>query len=135
MISWFNHEEEAEQFFESRVVEALVALLIGVLVVAVLRRRAAPAAVARDAVNMMFLIGLGLLLQILAFFVWWNITFAWYLPDPVIGFKYYLDVFQTTVFWPMGYVPVAALVPLLAVGVARLAGWIGKILATAPMGD
>ncbi len=133
-ISWFNHDDEIEPFFETRVTEALVALLVGVLVVAVLRRRAAPGEVARDAVHTMFLVGLGLLLQILWFYVLWNITFAWYLPDAVFGFKYYMDVFQTTVFWPMWYVPVAALLPLLAVGAAWLANWMGGKLVAASRG-
>jgi hypothetical protein len=50
--------------------------------------------------------------------VWWNITFAWYLPNPVIGFKYYLDVFQATAFWPMIYLPLALMLPLIALGTA-----------------
>ncbi len=121
-VSLFNHDNEIEPFFEARVIEALLALIIAVLVGALLRRRAAPGEVARSAVHTMFLVGLGLLVQILLFCVPWGAIFTWYLPDPVAGFKYYVDVFQTTVFWPMLYLPVAAILPLLAMGAAWLAG-------------
>jgi len=103
----------------------MLALVIAMLIVGILRRRAKAVEVARDAVNTMFLVGVGMTLQILVFYVWWGLTFSWYIPDMLMGFKYYIDMFQTTAFWPLIYLPVAAVLPLVALLVARIARLFG----------
>ena len=108
-------------FITGRVMEALVVLLITVIVIALLRRRAARGEIARDVVHTMLLIALVLGVQILVYYVWWNFQPSWYLPDFGAGFKYYLDLYQTTVFWPLLAAPMAALLPLFALLIAGIA--------------
>ncbi len=124
-LSVFNSEEEIEAFLTMRVMETMLLLVVCMIAVGVLRRRARAGEIARDAVNTVFLVALAMGLQILVFYVLWGVTFSWFLPDLLQGFKYYIDMFQTTAFWPMTYLPVAALLPviaLLAAGVGRLLG-------------
>ena len=120
-ISMFNKEELVVPFITGRVMEALVALLIAVIVVALLRRQAARGEIARDVVHTMLLVALVLGVQILLYYVLWDFLPSWYLPDLAAGFKYYLDLYQTTVFWPLLALPVAATLPLLALLVAEIA--------------
>ena len=105
----FNSDADIERFITSRVTESMILLTLAVIVVAIWRRRAGLGEVARDAANTLFVVGAALMAQILIFYVAWNVVFDWYLPNMRFGFKYYLDVFQTTAFWPMLYVPVAAI--------------------------
>jgi hypothetical protein len=58
--------------------------------------------------------------QIAAFYLDWDVVYDWYLPDLGAGAKYYLDVAISTMFWPYTALPVAALMPVLAVMVARI---------------
>lgn len=118
--SWLSKDADLEKFFESRVIESMLLLVLLMLALGVWRFRAAWLEIAREAANTLFLIALGLLVQILIFYVWWNITFSWVLADAQMGFKYYVDVFQTTVFWPMLPLPLALILPLLALGAAGL---------------
>jgi hypothetical protein len=120
-ISMFNVEDAVVSFITGRVIEAVIALTVAVIVVAVIRRRAAPGEVARDAVHTMLLVAAVLGVQVLAFYVWWDFLPSWYLPDLYWGFKFYLDLFQTTVFWPLLFLPLAAVLPLLALAVAAIA--------------
>jgi 1-acyl-sn-glycerol-3-phosphate acyltransferase len=57
---------------------------------------------------------------------------AWYQPDTFWGFKYYLVVFQTSAFWPLVFLPLCALLPLLALGVAWAARQAARLLARKP---
>ena len=115
-LSAFNSEDQLPAFFTQRGVDALIALLAAGVLAGVLSYRRDPFGSALAAVNTLFLVALGLALQIILFFWLWNLTFAWYLPDLVLGFKYYLDMIQTTAFYPKVYLPVAAILPLLALG-------------------
>lgn len=124
--SWFNTDADIELFITDRVTESMILVALTVIVVAVMRRKAGPGEVARDVVNTLFVIGAVLMIQILIFYVTWNVVFSWVMPDLRFGFKYYLDVFQTTAFWPMLVAPVAALLPLVAMLVAWVAGLIGR---------
>ena len=65
-------------------------------------------------------IGAGMAVQMAAFYLAWDVVYDWYLPDLGAGAKYYLDVSISTVFWPYTALPVAALMPVLAVMVARI---------------
>lgn len=120
-ISMFNTESYVVLFITGRVIEALIVLTISVIVVAILRRRAPPGEIARDVVHTMLLITLALGAQILLYAVMWDIMPSWYLPDLQWAFKYYLDLYQTTAFWPLLPVPAALILPLLALGVAGIA--------------
>ncbi len=117
-ISMFNKESQIVPFITGRVMEALLALLVAVIVVALLRRRAARGEIARDVVHTMLLVALVLGVQILFYYLLWDFLPTWYLPDLGMGFKFYLDLYQTTVFYPLLALPVAVLLPLLALLVA-----------------
>lgn len=117
-ISEFNVESSIVSFITGRVIEALIALTIAGVVVAILRSRAPRIEIARDVVHTMLLVAIGLGVQIGVYYVTWGFTSAWNLPDLFQGFKYYMDLYQTTVFWPLLPVPLAALLPLVALAIA-----------------
>ena len=120
-ISMFNREDLVVPFITGRVMEALITLVIAVIVVALLRRRAARGEIARDVVHTMLLIALALGAQILIYYGLWDFLPSWYLPDLEAGFKFYLDLYQTTAFWPLLVLPTAAILPLLALLIAEIA--------------
>ncbi|MBI3915227.1 MAG: alkaline phosphatase family protein [Chloroflexi bacterium] len=120
-LSVFNVESNIEPFFQARTIDAMIALLIAFIGVGAASRRADVYNTALNAVNTAFLIFAALVVQILIFFVLWNSTFAWYIPDLALGFKYYLDVLQTSAFWPLLYVPLLAILPFIALGVRWVA--------------
>ena len=99
----------------------MLALTLAVLLVAVATRRSGSIGILRAVTNTFFLIAAVLAVQIVLFWTWWGATFNWSIPDLFFGFKYYLDVFQSTVFWPLVYVPLGLILPALALGVAWLA--------------
>jgi hypothetical protein len=119
--SLINNDPDVERFFAARVYEAVAALALAVLAVALWRRWDGSAAVARHAVHVLFLVALGLAAQVLLFYVLWGMFFAWALPDLALAMKCYLDLFQSLAFWPRPWLPVAPGLPLAAVGLAWLA--------------
>lgn len=121
-LSAFNSEDQIKSFFTQRGMDAIIALLIAAVVAGLLTRRSGFFAGAMAGVNTMFLVALGLAIQVLYFYWLWNWEFTWYLPDLAQGMKYYLDMLQTSVFWPLLYAPAGVIVPLLSAGVAWLAG-------------
>lgn len=125
--SMYNIESNVRPFLTTRVTEAMAALALAVVVVAVLARNAGASGIFRGVINTFFVIGGALAVQILLFYVLWGATFAWYLPDLGLGFKYYLDVFQSTAFWPLPFLPLGALLPFVGLGVAWLARSVGRI--------
>jgi hypothetical protein len=124
-ITMFNTEERIRQFLSNRVIDTLIVLVIIALVVGIWQHRKSYLETARDMVNTMFVIACAIMLQILVFFVMWGLTYSYVMPDLAQGFKYYMDVFQSTAFWPMLPLPLAAVLPVLAGG----AGWLVKLLA------
>ncbi len=128
-LSMFDTEANIRNFITGRVIEALIALTVAVIVVALIRRRAGFGEIARDILHTMLLVAMGLGVQMLVFYVLWGISFSWYLPDLMLGFKFYLDLYQTTVFWPMLVVPAAILLPLIALLVAWVANRIRPVRA------
>jgi hypothetical protein len=126
-VSWFNKDEDLELFLTARVMETMALLALCMIVVGAWRHRAGWGEAARDAVHTLFLIALALLVQMLVVFVWWNVIFAWYLPDDMrLAMKYYVDLFTTTAFWPMVYLPLALLLPIIALGAAGVARMITR---------
>ncbi|MHB1004943.1 MAG: alkaline phosphatase family protein [Chloroflexota bacterium] len=117
-ISLFNTEDNIRPFITARVIDAVIALLIAMLVVGLLCWRKPGISAARNAVNAMFVVEAALVTQILIFHVLWDVTPSWYLPDFLWGFKYYMDVYQTSAFWPLPFLPLAALLPIFTVFVA-----------------
>ena len=126
-LSALNSEDQMVAFFTARTVDAMIGLLVATLVVGVLNRRASIYNTALNTLNMAFFVAGTLALQIVLFYVLYDVSFAWYLPNLTLGFKYYLDVLQTSAFWPLVYVPLLALLPFIALGTR----WVA---ARVPMG-
>lgn len=124
-ITNFHLEERILPFLSARVIDALILMAISMLIVGVWRFRARPVEILRDAVNALFVIGAGIMLQILFYYVLWGVRLDWAFPNLKWGFKYYVDVFQSTVFWPQLPLPVATIMPLLAL----LVGWLTGLTA------
>jgi hypothetical protein len=120
-LSAFNSEDQIEAYFTQRGTDALIALALAALLAGILSRRRTIYEATMAGVNALFLVALGLAVQVLAFYWMWNWEFTWYLPDLAWGFKYYLDILQTSAFWPLTYLPAAAILPLLSGLVSRLA--------------
>jgi hypothetical protein len=117
-ITMFNTESGILPFIQGRVMSSLILMTVLILVLAVIRRGRMATEVAREAVHTLLAIGLVLMAQILFFYVLWGVTYEWYIPDVTMAFKYYMDLFQTTAYWPLPPLPFAAIAPLLAVGIA-----------------
>lgn len=115
-LSAFNTEEQIMRFFTERTVDAMLALLLAAILVGALSRHRTPLAAAVNTVTMAFMVAWWLAFQIGIFYVLYDISFAWYLPDLAIGFKYYLDVLQTGAFWPLTPAPLLVVLPLAALG-------------------
>jgi hypothetical protein len=126
-LSIFNDESMIESFFEARTIDAMIALLIAFIVVGAMGRRRDAYTTALNSVNTAFLIVAALALQIVWFYWLWNVTFAWYIPDLTLGFKYYLDVLQTSAFWPLLYVPLLVILPFIALGVRWVAQKVTRV--------
>lgn len=120
-LSVFNTEEDILTFFEARTIDAMLALLLASIVVGILNRRAGAYTTAHNTVNMAFLVAWVLALQIVLFYVLYDISWSWYLPDLGLGLKYYLDTLQTSAFWPLLYVPLLVVLPFVALGVRWVA--------------
>lgn len=115
-LSAFNTEDQIMRFFTTRTVDAMIALLLAAIVVGALSRRATPLAAAVNTVTMAFMVAWWLAFQIGIFYVLYDISFAWYLPDLALGFKYLLDVLQTGAFWPLTPAPLLVILPFVALG-------------------
>ena len=112
-LSAFNSEDQITAFFGQRGTDALVALLLAGILAGILSRRKSIFEGAMAGVNTMFLVALGLGAQALLFYGWWDVSFSWDIPDMAWGFKYYLDMLQTIAFYPIDYLPAAAILPFL----------------------
>lgn len=121
-ITMFNTELFIEPFLTARVIDAVLLLVVVMVILGIWRRAAGMGGLARDTANALFVIAAGVMIQILVFYVLWDVQYSWVLPDTALGFKYYVDVFQTTAFWPKPYLPLAAILPLLAMA----AGWVSN---------
>jgi len=111
-LSVFNEEYLIPGFLQQRIIEGAVCLLIGAVVVGVLMRGRTILDTAMAAVNMSFLVGLGLLLQVDLFYWIYGLEWSWYLPNFRWGIKYYFDLLQLL---PTGLM--ALLAPPIVIGV------------------
>jgi hypothetical protein len=122
-VSWFNIDPIL--FVQPRVVEGLLALIAVTVFVGALDHRSCKVDVALATTNALFCIAAGMAVQIVAFYLAWDVVYDWYLPDLAAGGKYYLDVSLSKIFWPLFALPLAALLPLLSIVVA----WLGAAVA------
>ncbi len=130
-ITMFNTESKILPFLTGRVIDAMIVLVAVMVILGIWRRKASIGELARDAANTLFVIGAGVMLQILFFYVLWGVRVEWALPDTALGFKYYVDVFQSTVFWPQLPLPLAAILPLLVLGIGWVANRAARLMGRA----
>jgi len=110
--------------------EAMFALMAAMVVVGILGRKSSAIEIMRDAGNTLFVVATALAVQLLIFYVAWGVVFTKYLPDLNWEVKFFLDMLQTMAFWPTPSLPLAILLPyiaLLTVGVAKLATSLEKL--------
>ncbi|MDR7435969.1 MAG: alkaline phosphatase family protein [Armatimonadota bacterium] len=124
-LSVFNTEEQILQFFTARMIDAVIALAVGVLLAGALSARRTPGEAAFAGLDTAALVAGALVLQVAYFYWLWDVKFPWYLPDLRLGFKYYLDLLQLT---PVGLLsPLAPLLGLAGFGAARLLRRVEKL--------
>lgn len=119
-LSSFRHETQIQDFINSRLIEAAILSLLAGLLMGLLKRRATPGEAASAAVYTSYFMVYGLVLQADLFFYLWGLNFIWRLPDLMLGFKYFLDLFQL-----VGVAGTAVILPILALG----ARWVARRVA------
>ena len=121
-LSMLNEESEITSWFAARTIDAIIALLIVSMVVGALSRGSSKYQAALNMLNAAFLIAAILWLQVMFFFWLYGFTWPWFIPDLVLGFKFYLDVLQTGAFMVKSPpIPTILILPLIAIGVKWLA--------------
>ena len=108
----------------------MFALIAAMVVVGILGRKSSAIEIMRDAGNTLFVVATALAVQLLIFYVAWGVIFTKYLPDLNWEVKFFLDTLQTMAFWPTTSLPLAILLPyiaLLTVGVTKLATSLEKL--------
>jgi len=127
-LSVFNTEELILAFFTGRAIDAIIALVIAVLVVAVLSRGRGWYPSALNIVHTSFWVSYGLLVQILLFYWLFDVRFPWYIPDLQLGFKYYLDLLQLASTTFQMRLPIALIALGLGLAVKGLADLVTLIV-------
>ncbi len=121
-LSMLNEESEITSWFAARTIDAIIALLIVAIVVGALSRGSSKYQAALNVVNAAFFIAAILWLQVMFFYWLYGFTWSWFIPDLVLGFKFYLDVLQTGAFMVKSPpIPTILLLPLIAIGVKWVA--------------
>jgi hypothetical protein len=121
-LSMFNEDSELTAWFAARTIDALLALLIVAIVVGALSRGGTRYQAALNTVNAAFFAAALLWLQVTFFYWLYGFTWSWFIPDLVLGFKFYLDVLQTGAFMVKSPpIPTILLLPLIAIGVQWVA--------------
>jgi hypothetical protein len=110
-LSTFNEEYLIPGFLQQRMIEGAVCLLLGAVVVGVLMRGRTILDTALAAVNMSFIVALGLILQVDLFYWVYGLEWSWFLPNFRWGIKYYFDLVQLL---PTGLA--ALIAPLIVIG-------------------
>jgi len=122
-LSIFNEETLVESFFAGRMLEAaLIIAGLGLLLGAAAgsKRGCSGPELAEGAATMSYLVAYGLGLQVILFYYLYGVSFGWYIPNLVWGFKFYIDLLQLV---PTG------LASLLVVPLALLAAKLASALA------
>lgn len=132
-LSIFNEESMIKSFFNDRTLEAAIIVVVAGLVMGVaagLRSKYSGPELAQGAATMSLLVAYGLGLQILLFYYLYGVSFGWFIPNLVWGFKFYVDLLQMV---PTGFASVLV-VPVVLLG-AKLASLVARGRgATPPVG-
>lgn len=91
-LSSINDEDLLERFFQEVMLDALMAAIFTAVIVGLLERRKSRFEAAKSSLLLVAWIAFLIVLQIGLFFLWNGPTIRWYIPDMLLGFKYYLDL-------------------------------------------
>lgn len=117
-LSVINREDLLKSFFETRSLDAAVAVGVAALVAGWAARRRGVGTGALAGLTTAYLVAYALVAQVLYFYVLWGFRYPWYLPDLRLGFKFYLDLLALV---PVGWLAVPLVVlSLTGFGVGRL---------------
>lgn len=102
-LSIFNSESQILAFFNQRLIDASVAIVVAGLIAGIMTARRSPADAFLGALGAGYVTAYVIVLQVVYFYWQWDVRFAWYLPDLRLGFKYYLDLLLLV---PVGFLAV-----------------------------
>jgi len=126
-LTVFNEDTNLAPWFAARTIDAIIALLVVSGLIGILARRESKYTTALITINAAFFAASVLWLQVIGFFWFYGFAWSWFIPDLVLGFKYYLDVLQTGAFMVKSPpLPTIVLMPLIAIGVK----WIAEKIAS-----
>jgi len=131
-LSIFNEESMVQSFFNSRMLEAAIVVLLTGLVLGLVigwRKRYQGPELAEAAATLSYLVAYGLGLQIVLFYYLFGVNFGWYLPNLLWGFKFYADCLQMV---PTGLAALAV-VPIVLLGAKIAALLTGSRGVTPPV--
>jgi len=129
-LSIFNSEDLVESFFNSRMLEAAILAVLAGAVVGILvglKRDYDGPELAESAATTSYFIAYVLGLQVILFFYLYGVSFDWFIPNLVWGFKFYVDLLQVV---PTGLASV--LVVPVALLFAKLAASLGGARSARP---
>lgn len=111
-LSAFNSEAQIKAFFNERLLDAALSVVVAGLVLALASWKKPPLQALERMTTFSFFVGYFLLLQVDLFYWLYNVRFPWALPDLRLGFKYYMDLLQMvpTGFLALGLAPVGVLI-------------------------
>jgi len=122
-LSIFNEESMIMNFFTARMVDAALVLVVAALLLGLAlgwRKKYDAAEVAEAGASYAYLVAFGLGLQLTLFYYLFGVSFDWFIPNLVWGFKFYADCLQVV---PVGFASLLV-VPVVLAG-AKLASLAG----------
>jgi len=117
-LSSINDEDLLQRFFNEVMFYAMIAAVIAAVALAVLERRKTRYEAAKSSVILVAWIAFLIALQIDVFFLWNGPLIRWYVPDMLLGFKYYLDMMTLIVIGV-----VSPILPLISISTHQLSKW------------
>lgn len=120
-LSAFNSEAQIKAFFNERLLDAALSLIVAGLLLALVSWKRPLLQTLERMVTFAFFVVYLLLLQVDLFYWLYNIRFSWALPDLKLGFKYYMDLLQMVPTGLLGVI-LAPLGVLIGWGLQRWRG-------------
>ena len=128
-LSAVNEDSLITSWFAARAVDSILALCGAAVVLGLLSHGEYKTWTTLNVFNMAFVVAALLWFQVCIFYWLYDFSWSWYLPDPVLSFKYFIDVIQTGSFMPGNPpLPVILALPLLTLVVKWAAERTGDFL-------
>src|SRR5439155_9959366 len=90
-LSTLNDDTAITTWFATRTIDAIIALAIAAFFLGLLSRDEYRVWTVLNTINMAFLVAAIVWLQVCVFYWFYDFKWPWYIPDQVLGVKYYLD--------------------------------------------